>query len=103
MQGADVNCEKTFLSLILDELPDPLVTPSSVKPLGLPEPLACPPDLPALRSRLPGPWAVTAWGGQMTDATFGETFIFSGTPRPEGVFGLGFNRRLLDADPFPLS
>ena len=38
----------------------------------------------------------------MTDATFGETFIFSGTPRPEGVFGLGFNRRLLDADPFSI-
>ena len=36
-----------------DELvDDPLVAPSSVQPLGLPEPLACPPDLPALRSRL---------------------------------------------------
>ena len=86
-----------------DELiDDPLVTPRSVQPLGLPEPLACPPDLPALRSRLPGPSALTLWGGQMTDATFGETFLFSGSPRPEGIFGLGFNRRLLDADPFSI-
>jgi len=38
----------------------------------------------------------------MTDATFGETFLFSGSPRPEGVFGLGFNRRLIDADPFSI-
>jgi hypothetical protein len=77
-------------------------TPRSVEPLGPSEPMACPADVPPLRSRLPGPWAVTAWGGQMTDATFGETFLFSGTPRPEGVFGLGFNRRLLDADPFSI-
>ena len=77
-------------------------TPRSVEPLGLPEPMACPADVPPLRSRLPGPLAVTAWGGQMTDATFGETFLFSGSPRPEGVFGLGFNRRLLDADPFSI-
>ena len=73
-----------------------------VNPLSEPEQMACPPELPAQVSRLPGPWAVTAWGGQMTDATFGETFLFSGAARPEGIFGLGFNRRLIDADPFSI-
>ena len=75
---------------------------TEVQPLGPSEPMACPPDLPTLRSRLPGPWAVTAWGGQMTDATFGETFMFSGAQRPEYLGGLGFTRRLLDADPLAL-
>jgi hypothetical protein len=53
-------------------------------------------------SRYPEPWALTAWGGQMTDAIFGETFTFKGALRPEGVYGLGVNRRLLGADPFAL-
>ena len=77
-------------------------TATQVQPLAPPEPMACPPELPALRSRLPGPWSVTAWGGQMSDATFGETFLFSGAPRPEYLGGLGFTRRLLDADPLAL-
>ena len=38
----------------------------------------------------------------MTDATFGETFVFSGTPRPETLFGLGVTSRLVDADPFSI-
>ena len=79
-----------------------LVPPASVAPLPAAEPMACPPEIPPLRSRLPGPWALTAWGGQMTDATFGETFVFSGTPRPETLFGLGVTRRLVDADPFAI-
>ena len=82
--------------------PGTLVPPASVAPLPAAEPMACPPEIPPLRSRLPGPWAVTAWGGQMTDATFGETFVFSGTARPETLFGLGVTRRLVDADPFAI-
>ncbi len=79
---------------------DPL---PSVAPLPAAEPMACPP-LRCLRCVLVclAPGLVTAWGGQMTDATFGETFVFSGTPRPETLFGLGFNRRLMDADPFAI-
>ena len=78
------------------------VSPASVAPLSPPEAMACPPNLPPLVSRHPHPWAVTAWGGQMTDATFGETFTFSGSPRPEYLGGIGFNRKLLDADPFDI-
>ena len=78
------------------------ISKTTVQALGPAEPMACPPDLPPLRSRLPGPWAITAWGGEMSDATFGETFVFSGSLRPESLAGLGFSRRLLDADPFAL-
>ncbi|NDG78414.1 MAG: DUF3769 domain-containing protein [Synechococcaceae bacterium WB8_1B_057] len=78
------------------------VSPASVAPLPPPEAMACPPNLPPLVSRHPHPWAVTAWGGQMTDATFGETFTLSGSPRPEYLGGIGFNRKLLDADPFDI-
>ncbi len=78
------------------------VSPVSVAPLPAPEALSCPPNLPPLVSRHPFPWAITAWGGQMTDATFGETFTVSGSPRPEYLGGIGFNRKLLDADPIDL-
>jgi lipopolysaccharide export system protein LptA len=78
------------------------VSPASVAPLPPPEGMACPPNLPPLVTRHPHPWAITAWGGQMTDATFGETFTLSGSPRPEYLGGIGFNRKLLDADPFDI-
>lgn len=80
----------------------PPVPPATVAPLPEAEALSCPPHLPPLESRHPYPWAVTAWAGQMTDATFGETFLIRGSLRPEGVFGLGAQRKLLDADPFAL-
>ena len=76
--------------------------PATVAPLPEAEALSCPPNLPPLESRHPYPWAVTGWAGQMTDATFGETFLIRGSLRPEGVFGLGVQRRLLDVDPFAL-
>ena len=77
------------------------IPPASVAPLAEPEPLSCPPVLPPL-PRQPYPQALTLWGGQMTDATFGETFIFQGATRPEGVGGLGYIHRLVEADPFAL-
>ena len=77
------------------------VPPATVAPLAEPEPLSCPPVLPPL-PRQPYPQAVTLWGGQMTDATFGETFIFRGALRPEGFGGLGYIHRLVEADPFAL-
>jgi len=77
------------------------VPPATVAPLPEPEPMSCPPVLPPL-PRQPHPQAVTLWGGQMTDATFGETFIFQGALRPEGVGGLGYIHRLVEADPFAL-
>ena len=38
-----------------------------------PEPLACPPLLPPVPDWHPHPWSVTAWGGQMIDAAFGDS------------------------------
>jgi hypothetical protein len=69
-------------------------------PLPPAEPLSCPPDLPPPPQWHPYPWAVTGWGGQMTDANFGETFLVSGTPRPEYLAGVGMQRRILDGGPF---
>jgi len=77
------------------------VPPATVAPLAEPEPLSCPPVLPPL-PRQPHSQALTLWGGQMTDATFGETFIFKGALRPEGYGGLGYIHRLVEADPFAL-
>ena len=51
--------------------------------------VACPPLLPPVPDWHPQPWAVTAWGGQMIDAAFGDTFLFNGRMRPEAVLGVG--------------
>ncbi|HJN34226.1 MAG TPA: DUF3769 domain-containing protein, partial [Prochlorococcus sp.] len=45
--------------------------------------MACPPVLPSIPDWHPHPWAVTAWGGQMIDSNFGDTFLFNGRMRPE--------------------
>ena len=65
-------------------------------------PLACPPWLPALPDWHPQPWAVTAWGGQMIDAPFGDTFLLKGEMRPEAVLGVGLQRRIWRAGPLAL-
>ncbi|MFO7630428.1 MAG: DUF3769 domain-containing protein [Prochlorococcaceae cyanobacterium] len=77
---------------------------NTMPPPELPEaqPMACPPLLPALPNWHPYPWAITAWGGQMVDSEFGETFLFQGTPRPEAIGGIGLQRRLIDGGPFAL-
>ena len=70
------------------------------KPLLPPEPISCSPSLPPLPNWHPYPWAVTAWGGQMYTANFGDTFLFNGQFRPEYLAGVGLQRRLLDGGPF---
>ena len=66
---------------------------------GMP-PVACPPLLPPVPDWHPQPWAVTAWGGQMIDAAFGDTFLFNGRMRPEAVLGVGVQKRIMRAGPF---
>ena len=62
-------------------------------------PVACPPLLPPVPDWHPQPWAVTAWGGQMIDAAFGDTFLFNGRMRPEAVLGVGVQKRIMRAGP----
>ena len=80
----------------LDATPpaDPVVAASAE-----PQPLACPPLLPPVPDWHPQPWSVTAWGGQMTDAAYGDTFLFRGEQRPEAVLGIGLQRRIWRAGP----
>ena len=61
--------------------------------------VACPPLLPPIPDWHPQPWAVTAWGGQMIDAPFGDTFLFNGRMRPEAVLGVGVQKRIMRAGP----
>jgi lipopolysaccharide export system protein LptA len=64
--------------------------------------MACPPFLPPVPDWHQQPWAVTAWGGQMIDAPFGETFLFNGRMRPEAVMGVGLQKRIARAGPIAL-
>ena len=64
--------------------------------------VACPPLLPPVPDWHPQPWAVTAWGGQMIDAAFGDTFLFNGRMRPEAVLGVGVQKRIMRAGPFAI-
>ncbi len=64
--------------------------------------VACPPLLPPIPDWHPQPWAVTAWGGQMIDAAFGDTFLFNGRMRPEAVLGVGVQKRIMRAGPFAI-
>ena len=69
-------------------------------PLLPPQPLSCSPNLPPLPDWHPFPWSVTAWGGQMYTANFGDTFLFNGSYRPEYLAGVGMQRRILDGGLF---
>ncbi len=71
-------------------------------PLPPPEPITCPPSIPAPPQWHPHPWAVTTWAGQMFAANFGDTFLFKGSFRPEYLAGLNLQRRIVDAGPFAL-
>ena len=64
--------------------------------------MACPPMLPPVPDWHPHSWAVTAWGGQMIDAAYGDTFLGKGRMRPEAVLGVGLQRRILRAGPLAL-
>ncbi len=91
-----------------EPLTNPLTTPRTAS--APPEPptpasregmptVACPPLLPPVPDWHPQPWAVTAWGGQMIDAAFGDTFLFNGRMRPEAVLGVGVQKRIMRAGP----
>ena len=71
-------------------------------PLPPAEPLACTPLLPPVPDWQPRSWALTAWGGQMIDANFGQSFLFQGSWPPEYLAGLGLNKRLVNGGPFSL-
>ena len=81
-----------------DEQPAP---PQAVSNEPSPE-MACPPMLPPVPDWHPQDWAVTAWGGQMIDAAYGDTFLGKGRMRPEAVLGIGLQRRILRAGPLSL-
>ena len=65
--------------------------------------MACAPLIPPVPDWHPHPSAVTAWGyGQAIDANFGDSFTFNGRWRPENIWGLNYNQRLVDAGPLAL-
>ncbi len=66
------------------------------------EGMACPTPLPPIPDWHPHPWAVTAWGGQMIDSNFGDTFLFNGRLREEYLLGVSMQKRIWRAGPFAL-
>ena len=66
------------------------------------EGMACPVALPPIPDWHPHPWAVTAWGGQMIDSNFGDTFLFNGRLREEYLLGVSMQKRIWRAGPFSL-
>ncbi|WP_320668302.1 DUF3769 domain-containing protein [Prochlorococcus sp. MIT 1307] len=64
--------------------------------------VACPPALPLISTWHQHPWAVTAWGGAMTDSDFGESFLFAGDARDEYLLGLGLSKRIYRNGPFSI-
>ena len=75
------------------------------KPADNPAPsdsMACPAVLPPIPDWHPHPWAVTAWGGQMIDSNFGDTFLFNGRMRPEYLLGVSLQKRIWRAGPLQL-
>ena len=81
-----------------DEIPAQSGEPETAGGTGM----ACPPMLPPVPDWHPHSWAVTAWGGQMIDAAYGDTFLGKGRMRPEAVLGVGLQRRILRAGPLAL-
>ena len=64
--------------------------------------MACPVPLPPIPDWHPHPWAVTAWGGQMIDSNFGDTFLFNGRMREEYLLGVSMQKRIWRAGPFAI-
>ncbi|KZR93661.1 LPS-assembly protein LptD [Synechococcus sp. MIT S9509] len=64
--------------------------------------MACPPAIPPIPDWHPHPWAITAWGGQMIDSNFGDTFLFNGRMRPEYLLGVSMQKRIWRAGPLQL-
>lgn len=83
------------------QLADWRVPPIAVAPAA--QSMVCAPLIPPVPDWHPYPLAVTAWGyGQAIDASFGDSFTFNGRWRPENVWGLNFNKRLVDAGPLAM-
>jgi len=84
-------------------LSDAWLVPDTNTPKGnASEGMACPPAIPPIPDWHPHPWAVTAWGGQMIDSNFGDTFLFNGRMRPEYLLGVSMQKRLWRAGPLQL-
>ena len=96
--------EDVYGVIDLDDTSDADELPLASEPTIAEElaPLACPPVLPPRPDWQPHPWAVTAWGGQMIDAAFGDTFMFDGRMRPETVLGMSLQKRIFRAGPLAI-
>ena len=79
----------------------PPESPTSASREDMPA-VACPPLLPPVPDWHPQPWSITAWGGQMIDAPFGDTFLFKGQMRPEALLGVGIQKRIMRAGPLAI-
>ena len=87
------------------EVPEPVAhasTSSSNASTSTDSGMVCPVPLPPIPDWHPHPWAVTAWGGQMIDSNFGDTFLFNGRMREEYLLGVSMQKRLWRAGPFAL-
>ena len=80
------------------EVPEPTVETSTETDAGM----ACPVPLPPIPDWHPHPWAVTAWGGQMIDSNFGDTFLFKGRMRKEYLLGVSMQKRIWRAGPLAI-
>ena len=80
------------------EVPEPAADNSTSTDSGM----ACPVSLPPIPDWHPHPWAVTAWGGQMIDSNFGDTFLFNGRMREEYLLGVSMQKRIWRAGPLAI-
>jgi hypothetical protein len=82
------------------DVPEPAANTSASTSSG--SGMACPVPLPPIPDWHPHPWAVTAWGGQMIDSNFGDTFLFNGRMREEYLLGVSMQKRIWRAGPFAI-
>ena len=82
------------------DVPEPAANTSASTSSG--SGMACPVPLPPIPDWHPHPWAVTAWGGQMIDSNFGDTFVFNGRMREEYLLGVSMQKRIWRAGPFAI-
>jgi hypothetical protein len=91
--------------------PEAIPAPESAPAAAVPDQESVPASVPALRAaeaQMPPAWAVTVWGGQMVDEELLnngvnlDLFLLRGTPRQEGLLGLGLQRTLWQRGAFAL-
>ncbi len=80
------------------DVPEPAADKNTATDSGM----ACPVSLPPIPDWHPHPWAVTAWGGQMIDSNFGDTFLFNGRMREEYLLGVSMQKRIWRAGPLAI-